>query len=415
MTHIETIMPIPTRTRARKEAPRSKGVYEKVSGSDIWWIRYADANGKIRREKAGNKGAAIKLYAKRKTEVLQGKKLPEQLRAKRITFSELAKDALAYSKAHKRSYRHDEYRMKALEEEFGSRDATSITHQELTTWLQDRGEEQDWLPATYNRQRALLSLVFRLGIENGKVTQNPARLVRHRKENNERVRWLSAEEEAALREALSTKPEWRDRIPDFEIALHSGMRLSEMYGIDWANVDLDRRVLLVPRSKHGEARHVRLNSVAVEAFKTVLERSGSEKKGNVFTWGCETDRMRHEWFNAAVLAAEIDDFRWHDLRHSFASRLVMNTVSLRVVQELLGHKTIHMTCRYAHLAPSVELEAVEGMAAFWQAKVAKATKDRTSVTAESGILDAVAGDLQNEPTDTKTSTRDSAVLLASTA
>jgi hypothetical protein len=78
-----------------------KGVFEKVPGSGIWWIRYADANGKIHREKIGNKGAAIKLYAKRKTEVLQGKKLPEQFRAKLVTFSELADDAIEWARAHK--------------------------------------------------------------------------------------------------------------------------------------------------------------------------------------------------------------------------------------------------------------------------------------------------------------------------
>ena len=69
-----------------KQQNKIKGVYEREPGSRIWWIRFADTSGRIRREKVGNKGAAIKLYQKRKTEVLQGKKLPEQLRAKPVTF-----------------------------------------------------------------------------------------------------------------------------------------------------------------------------------------------------------------------------------------------------------------------------------------------------------------------------------------
>lgn len=75
-----------------------RGIYERRPGSKIWWIRYAEATGRIRREKAGTKGAAIKLYQKRKTEILQGRKLPENLRAPMVGFAELAKDALVYSK-----------------------------------------------------------------------------------------------------------------------------------------------------------------------------------------------------------------------------------------------------------------------------------------------------------------------------
>ncbi len=89
----------------------SRGIFEKVPGSGMWWIRYADAAGRIRREKAGTKIAAEKLYYKRKAEALIEKKLPELSKKKPVSFDELAEDALAYSRAHKRSYQQDEYRM----------------------------------------------------------------------------------------------------------------------------------------------------------------------------------------------------------------------------------------------------------------------------------------------------------------
>lgn len=78
---------------------KQRGVYEKVSGSEIWWIRYVDAEGRYRREKAGTKGMALDLYRKRKTEALQGKKLPERLRRRVVRFSELANDASKYPKS----------------------------------------------------------------------------------------------------------------------------------------------------------------------------------------------------------------------------------------------------------------------------------------------------------------------------
>ena len=91
-----------------------RGVFEKVPGSGEWWIRYTDCAGRYRREKAGTKGAAIDLYRKRKTEALAGKKLPEKLRQATVAFAEIARDALAYSKANKLSYRNDACRMQTL-------------------------------------------------------------------------------------------------------------------------------------------------------------------------------------------------------------------------------------------------------------------------------------------------------------
>jgi hypothetical protein len=88
-----------------------RGVFEKVPGSGIWWVRHADAMGRIRREKAGTKSATLTLYRKRKTESLQRKKLPESLRSPMVSFAELAADALAYSRAHKRSHDDDVIRM----------------------------------------------------------------------------------------------------------------------------------------------------------------------------------------------------------------------------------------------------------------------------------------------------------------
>lgn len=79
---------------------RQRGVYEKFPGSGTWWIRYADTMGRLRREKAGTKSAALSLYRKRKTEALQGKKLPESLRTPAVRFAELAHDALVYSNTH---------------------------------------------------------------------------------------------------------------------------------------------------------------------------------------------------------------------------------------------------------------------------------------------------------------------------
>jgi hypothetical protein len=110
---------------------KQRGVFEKVPGSGVWWIRYFDQFGKKRREKAGTKSAAIKLYGKRKQQVLEGKKLPELFRKPSVNFGQLLDDALAYSKQNKRSYRTDVPRFGKLKEWFGKHPAEELTPAEI--------------------------------------------------------------------------------------------------------------------------------------------------------------------------------------------------------------------------------------------------------------------------------------------
>lgn len=346
-----------------------RGVYEKVPGSGIWWVRYADGTGRIRREKIGTKSAAIILYQKRKLAVLQGEKLPENLKAKAVRFTVLADDALAYSEGHKRSYRDDKCRMAFVREEFGNYPAEQITPQHIESWLDS---EEDWSIATRNRYLALIKLTYRLAERNGKVKVNPARLVRMRKENNARVRYLNQhkplatdvdylkkckDEESRLLAVI--RKEHSFHLAEVLIALNTGMRRGEQYGTEWPNVNFERKMLTVPRSKHGEVRHIPLNTAALAALKSLLSNMANSNYVFQTKDGHDFLRGNKHWFEDAVEKAGLSDFRWHDLRHTFASRLVMAGVDLRTVQELMGHRNISMTVRYAHLAPAHQLAAVE--------------------------------------------------------
>ena len=179
--------------KERRES-KQRGVFEKVPGSGIWWIRYFDQFGKKRREKAGSKSVAIKLYGKRKQQVLEGKKLPELFRKPSINFGQLSDDALAYSKRNKRSYKTDLPRFANLKDWFGKHPADDLTPKEIENRLASVGEKEKWAPSTFNHYRSLVSLSYRLGILNRKVTTNPARSVTHRREDNNRVRFLTEEE-----------------------------------------------------------------------------------------------------------------------------------------------------------------------------------------------------------------------------
>ena len=350
---------------------KEKGVYEKTPGSGIWWIRYADSTGRIRREIAGTRANAKKLYGMRKAAVLQGQKLPHTLKARPVTFRELSKMTLEYSVIHKKSASDDIERMKVLVDWFGDRAAESLRPQDIEKRLLTEAKEREWKPGTTNRYKALLSLAYRLGVDNGTVPDNPVRKVRRLREDGGVIRYLSADEEKRLREVIEpTNPQ---RWAVVQLALNTGMRAGEQWGLKWKDVSLDsqHRQLALYKTKNGSTRHVPLNAYALEALAT-LEAPGKPNARVV------PQQAYRAWFAIALRAAKVEDFHWHCLRHSFASRLVMIGVDLRTVAELMGHKSLQMTMRYAHLAPEHKAAAVDKL-------VAKPTGPRTDTGATSAV------------------------------
>jgi integrase len=234
---------------------------------------------------------------------------------------------------------------------FGDRPTDSISPEEI----ERRFSELKWKPATANRYRALLSLTCRLAIRNGKVRENPARLVPHRLEDNARLRFLDKKEEVVLRTKIrGLCPEHE---PELDLALHTGMRQGEQYRLHWEDVDLEHHLLAIPRSKNGAMRYVPLNATALHALVELRARNGDSD------FVCGGAKVPRQWVERAVSAAGVNNFTWHCLRHTFASRLVMAGVDIRTVAELLGHKTLAMTMRYAHLAPDHQLAAVQKLEA----------------------------------------------------
>jgi integrase len=361
-----------------KEEKKQRGIFERPPGSGLWWISYFDFTGRRRREKVGSKSAAITLYRKRKTEALQGRKLPETLRRRAVVFRELCEDAITYAREHHRNEKalvlygkeKIDYRAPLLLELLGARQADSLTPQEIERELSRAAGEREWAPASFNRYKAFVSLAYRLGIENGKVSANPARLVHRRREDNGRIRWLAAEEETKLRAVLAAH--YPMELPALDLALHTGLRRSEQYNLTWDCVDLERHQLMILRSKHGGARYIPLDDTALRALLALRDRRNGSGRVMVLAKGGHGYGEGHalqtprEWFASACQLAGLSDFRWHDLRHTFASRLAMAGVSLRDVQELMGHKTIAMTCRYAHLAPSHQLAAIRRLDGWGQ-------------------------------------------------
>jgi integrase len=253
-------------------------------------------------------------------------------------------------------------RCERYREAFGNRDVATIKKQELLAWLTKEAAERNWKPSTRNRWQAGLSLIFRVGIDNEKIDKNPAAGIKRKTENNGRVRFLTAEEETALRQVIAKRfPKF---LPHLEISLNTGMRQSEQYTLRWNQVDLERKIITLPKTKNGTTRHIPLNGAVLAALETL--KKGTDGTGYVFPSGRTGDGLQgaRGWFKSAVAEAGVSDYTWHCHRHTFASRLVMAGVDIRTVGELLGHKSLTMTMRYSHLAPDHNQAAVDKLMTF---------------------------------------------------
>jgi integrase len=330
-----------------------KGIFEKYRG--VWYARWADAAGRWHVQKAGTKATALQLARRRKDEALRGRLFPENLR-KGVKFADLAADALKQAAREGRLPGN----LAIIKGWFPDRNVADLVAEDIDREF-DQLRARGLAPATVNHYKSALSVVFKLAVRNRKALANPARQVKQAKENNERTRYLNQPpdtgEETRLRAAIRER--WPEREPELDLALQTGMRKGEQYSLRWADVDLIHRVLTIPKAKGNKKRYIDLNETAVAtlaALRKLDDGSGFVCPGGMGNAGYWATRF---WFDRALAAAHINDFRWHDLRHTFASRLRMKGVELATIKELLGHTTINMVLRYAHLAPGYTKKAVD--------------------------------------------------------
>lgn len=216
-------------------------------------------------------------------------------------------------------------------------------------------------PATVNRYLAILSHVFTITVKEwGWCDENPLRKVSKMKEPRGRVRFLSEEERARLLSACKENENPYLYIV-VVLALSTGARRMEILGLRWKDVDLNRGVITLHETKNGERRILPLVGHALELMQqhAKIRLLNSELVFPSYNFKNPMD-IRTPW-ETLLKRAEISDFRFHDLRHSAASYLAMNGASLAEIAEVLGHKTLQMVKRYAHLSEAHTSKVVARM------------------------------------------------------
>jgi integrase len=244
-------------------------------------------------------------------------------------------------------------------ERFAGRAAASITPADIAV-ARDEWAAAGLSPATINRRMAALAAVYTAAAKQWHLiplSVHPVRAVARQPEHNERVRYLTADERAALLKATAASPN-----PYLHVAvvlsLATGWRQSEVMGLRWSRVDLQRGWLTLETSKNKDRRGIGIQGYVLELLRQLekVRRADTEllfpaRAPRAVNAGKPLPPMnlRKPW-EAALAAAGIRDFRWHDMRHDLASRLAVAGASLHEIGKVLGHKTQRMSARYAHLS-----------------------------------------------------------------
>jgi integrase len=361
----------------RGEEGGAMGLFKRKD-SECWQMCFF-LEGKKVRESTGtsNKKIAQRILDKTRGKVAEGKY--NKVLKSHMPFFELVDQFIEkHSRVEKKSFKRDEVIGEALKKFFGKIPIGQITALDIKEWRRRRSQHvtNKGTPikkASLNRELAFMKTMFGLAVEWGWLEANPAEKIKLLRGEEKRLRILSKAEIARL---IDSAADYLKAI--IVTAISTGMRKAEILNLRWKHVDLFNNFIRVASSKNDESRDVPIDSHLKETLMKL--KKGRRSEDFVFTRNNgEPITCMKEAFFVACKRAGIEDFRFHDLRHTAASLLAGGGCDIITLQNILGHKSLSMTQRYAHLIPERHQKAREIMESFWQA-AAKSSGDTKSDT-----------------------------------
>jgi len=310
----------------------------------IYWMSYISSEGVHKREstECKDKSEAEAKYYKLKADTAEG---IEKQKSKKIKFEEFADKYLEkYSKVENKSWKKSDWvYIQSLKRYFLGYSLSKITHDAILGFRAKKKSEGT-KDGGINRILACLKSMFNRAIEwNDFNGINPMKLVNKLQEPPGRIRFL--EEDELNRLVKCCEENFKSYVL---IAFHTGLRLSEQLRLKWNDVDFKNNFITIHRTKSGKMRTLHMNDDMIKIFNSIPKQEESpfifcdkDGRSNVNVRGA---------FDRAKTKAKITDFHWHDIRHTTASHLAMKGIDLYSIKDHLGHSTLLMTERYAHLS-----------------------------------------------------------------
>jgi len=347
----------------RKNKDYSEGpVWHAESKRWLAELRYPDLTRKRRRFRRQREAQIWWSEQQRAIENGTWDQLARATALKKLTFGELCDEYRSWAKVNQRSYEnYAKVGLKFWEEKLGRETSLDKLNPQ---WIESLKSAYALTveQATVDRKLEVLRAMFNWAIEGSLIPgPSPMKGIKLFKPNNELVRYLSNDEYAALLQAAD-RERWHVR-PVIELAANTALRKQNILRLRWDECDFNAGVIRVTKTKSKKTVTIPMTDAALDVLNRVRNRTG--KYGYVFCHlegpqeGQPIGDLKKSW-KAALKAAGIDrPFRFHDLRHSCASRLVMSGASLMAVKEILGHESLKTTMRYAHLSPDYIAQEVK--------------------------------------------------------
>ncbi|MDP6923558.1 MAG: tyrosine-type recombinase/integrase [Candidatus Scalindua sp.] len=333
----------------------------KRKDSGLWWMSIRHNGRRIQKSLGtADKRLAKAIEAKVRVEIIEGsyfqKPIGNNKTLKEMMEKFMMEHSPTVSENMQKSYENS---LKSLMLFFGNANLMSISPKMISRYKMSR-KGDGVKPATVNRALSMLSVAFNVAIKEWEwLSDNPVSKVSKEKERNKRDRWLSEDEERRL---IENSPEWLSEIIVF--SLNTGLRQGELISLEWSRVNVFRKTILITEAKNGEQRTVPLNKNALDV---VVKKSKVRNLENDYVFlnrdGGKINPISLGYsFRKSLEKTKITDFRFHDLRHCFATRMAQRGIDIYKISKLLGHMDIKMTQRYAHHSPEslrIGVEALE--------------------------------------------------------
>jgi integrase len=362
-----------------KKTPQKRdGVYERKDRKGLW-ISWTDAQGRRRQRKtdAQNITQAKQILSAELLRVEQAKMLGHQPPGK-DTFEEVAQRYLKYQRARlsPKAYVREEGILRKHLARFNSFKLVAIRKADILQYVTERAAKVS--AASVHRELVVIKHLFALAVEWEIVPVNPAQFIKPPKLPAGRMRYLQPTELKALLEAC---PDGLREI--VALAVSTGMRRGEILNLRFLDVDLSNRRVCLPQTKNGAGRIIYLNDMAMMVFETMPAGNPADR---VFAeW---SDSKASHAFDRVRDALKLQDFRFHDLRHTAASWMRMGGADIHTVAQVLGHKDLRMAARYQHLSPAFLAEAVGKLDTVFGSKRDENREERDQdVTANLALTD----------------------------
>jgi integrase len=385
---------------------KDRGLLSKTdsTGKKVWYVRLYHEGKERRFGSFKNKTEARDFYEKAKQEQKQGRFFPERYHhggkeaASAVIESYLA--TLPASGKKPTTIADEKYYGRWWTNRLTGKALHAVSPALLEQAIADLAAKH-YTPQTIVHYLKFLRHVFRWAIGRGMIEKSPFACVKLPTVRAGKTRFLSIEEEARLCKAIGQPYDaW------IRLAILTGLRKSEQFGLRWADIDLDRGLITLPHTKSGTIQYVHLIEEATQILRTLIP-------GNTSVWVFPSEnpetRMDPDNFYCRVYMTALKDTRldgvtWHTLRHTFASRLAMNGQAPSTIAALLRHSGTDLVARYAHLSPTHLQGALEGVSGFGKVKpeTIQATPESTQEWQNSNPTVTGTGMEQKEGNDEST-------------